>query len=142
MRPEHGPIRFSEHAIPSIVCHVSRAGSREKEDPVSLKDRLYLWFFPLSPICNPCSPLVFKRRARHPAKGTDRFHTQHITQHIAKQQPSSWHPFDPSIRDLGPVPLLTVCTPYYEPFFGANNTSSSRLDIGTFCLNQYKPCAL
>ena len=64
MRPGHGPIRISEHAIPDMVCHVSKADTWEKEDSAPPKDLLYLWFFPLSPIYNPCSPLVYKREGR------------------------------------------------------------------------------
>ena len=56
MKLEYGPIRINERAIPSTVCHVSRAGLREKEDPAPSKDLLYLWFFPLSPIIIPAPP--------------------------------------------------------------------------------------
>ena len=33
-------------------------------------------------------------------------------------------------------PLSPICNPYYKP--SAGNTSSSKLDVGMFCLNQYK----
>ena len=56
----------TKHAIPSVVCNVSKVDSREKEDLAPSKDLLYLWFFPLSPIYNPCSPLVYKREGRAP----------------------------------------------------------------------------
>ena len=56
-RPGNGPIRINKHTIPNMVYHVSRVGIGEKEDPVPSKDLLHLWFFPLSPIYNPCSPL-------------------------------------------------------------------------------------
>ena len=59
-------MRISEHAIPDMVYHVSSVDTGEKEDPVPSKDLLYLWFFPLSPICNPCSPLIYKREGRIP----------------------------------------------------------------------------
>ena len=130
-------MKISEHTIPDTVCHVSRVGTGGKEDPAPSKDLLYLWFFPVSPICNPCSPLVYKRGTGHATKGTDRFHTQYT----AKQQPSTWRPFDLSIRDLGPVPLSTICTPYYEPFSVLKH-EQHKLDVGTFCLNQYKPCVI
>ena len=68
----------AKHAIPGMVCHVSRAGSREKEDPAPSKDLLYLCFFPLSPICNPCSPWSIKGRAGHPTRG--RIDSTHNTQ--------------------------------------------------------------
>ena len=51
--------------------------------------------------------------------------------HTVKLCRTSRHPFNPSIRDLGPVPLSIVCTPYW----GANNTSSNKLDVGTFVPN-------
>ena len=92
-------------------------------------------FFLFLPSIIPAPSWSIKGRIGCPTKGMDRFHTQHI----AKRQPSSWHPFDLSIRDLGHVPLSTVCTPYYKPF-SANNMSSSKLDVWTFCPNQYKPC--
>ena len=63
---------------------------------------LLLFFFFL-----PALPWSIKGRTWHP---TDRFNTQHITQHIAKQQPSSWHHFGLFIRDLELVHLSTVCT--------------------------------
>ena len=43
--------------------------------------------------------------------------------------------FPPETWD--PLPLSPVCNPYCKP--SAGNMSSSELDIGTFCLNQYKP---
>ena len=132
-------MKISEHAIPDMAYHVSRAGMGGKEDSAPSKDFLcpLVFFLFLSSII-PAPPWSIKGGAGHPTKGVDQFHTQHT----AKQQLSSWHPFDLSIRDLGPVSLSTVCTPYYEPFFGTNNTSSSTLDVGTFCPNQYKPYVL
>ena len=32
-KPEHGPIRISEHAISGTFCRVSRGRSEEKENP-------------------------------------------------------------------------------------------------------------
>ena len=61
-------------------------------------------------------------------------------EHTTEQRTSSRHPFTLSMRDLGHVPLSTVCTPYYEPFSANNMSNSSKLDIGTFFPNQYKPC--
>ena len=96
--------------------------------------------FLLSPICNPCFPLVYKREAGHPTKETDRLNTPCITSRRAEQQPSSQHPFDLSIRDLGSFPLSPVCNLYYESFCANNTSSSHELNVGTFCPNQYKPC--
>ena len=136
-RPYQDQWTCTQHgAIPSVACRGSGTRSEEKEDPASLKDLLGLWFFFLLPFVIPAFPWFIKRKAGHPTKGTDRFNTSRITSHIAEQHPSSQHPFDLSIRDLGHVPLSP---PYYE-LFSANNTSSSHeLDVGTFCPNQYKP---
>ena len=127
-------------ATPDTICHVSGVHFEEKEDPASLKDLLCLWFFFFLSSIILASPWSLKGKAGHPTKGTDRFNTPCITSHIAEQQPSSQHPFDLFIRDLELVPLSPICNPYYE-LFDANNTSSSHeLDVGTFRLNQYKPC--
>ena len=83
-----------------------------------------LGIFLFSPICNPCSPLVYKGEGRAPhweGDQRDRLLTDELIEssvrltYTAKPPPGSWPPFDPSIRDLGPVPLLTVYTPYYKP---------------------------
>ena len=63
-------------------------------------------------------------------------------EHIAEQRPSSRHQFVLSTRDLGPVPLLPICNPYYELFSGSNMSSSNELDVGTFYPNLYKPRVL
>ena len=111
---------------------------REKGRPDIFKGPHLPLIFLLSLICNPCSPLAYKRESKAPHQG-DRFNTLRIRSHILKQQPSAQHPFDLSIRDLGHFPLSPVCNPNYE-LFGANNTSSShKLDVGSFCPNQYKP---
>ena len=121
--------------IPDTVCRVSGVRSEEKEDPTSLKNLLYLWFFFFLPSVVPASPWSIKGKAGHPTNG-DQFHTSH---HIVEQHPSSQHPFDLFIRDLGHVPLSPVCTRYYKPFSANNTSSNHELDVGTFCLNQYKP---
>ena len=36
-----------------------------------------------------------------------------------------------------PLPLSPVCNPYYKPSVG--NTSNSKVDVGMFRSNQYKP---
>ena len=103
-------------------------------------------FFSFLPFVIPALPWPIKGKAGHPTKGMDS--SQHIIaeplalnlEQLAKQRPSSRHLFDLSIRDLGSVPLLPVCNPYYE-LFSANNTSNNHeLDVGTFRPNQYKPC--
>ena len=41
---------------------------------------------------------------------------------------------------MGPFPLSPVCNPYYKLFSANNKSNSDKLDVGTFCPNQYKPC--
>ena len=137
-------------AVPVTACHVSGARTEEKEDPASLQDFLCLWFSSFLPSIIPALPWPIKGKAGHPTKGIDS--PQHIShyimteplvsnlEHIVEQKPSSQHPFDLSIRDLGPIPLSPICNPYYELFSYNNMSSSHELDVGTFCLNQYKPC--
>ena len=140
-RPYQDQWTCTQHgAIPGTICRVNGARSEKKKDPTSLKDLLGLWFFFLLPSVIPASPWSIRGKAGDSTKrGTRLDSTQgnstHNTSHVAKPQPSSQHPFDLSIRDLGSFPLSPVCNPYYEPL-SANNTSSSRkLDVGTFCPN-------
>ena len=58
-------------AVPVIACHISKARTEEKEDPVSLKDLLGLWFFFFLPSIIPTSPWSIKGKAGHPTKGID-----------------------------------------------------------------------
>jgi hypothetical protein len=65
MKPEHGPIKISERANPSTVCHVCRADSEEKKNPAPLKDLLGLFFFFFLPFVT-LLPLIYKREGRAP----------------------------------------------------------------------------
>ena len=105
-------IRLGGSATPSLTWSAMSAGQAQGERKTRLLRRSFstFGFFLFLPFVTPAPPWSIKGRAGQPTKGTDRFHTQHIT-HTAKQQPSSWHPFDHSIRDLGHVPLLTICNP-------------------------------
>ena len=96
-------------------------------------------FSSFRPSVIPASPWSIKGKAGHNTKVTDRLNTPHITSQIAEQRPSSQHPFDLSIRDLGSFPLSPVCNPYYELFSANNMSNSHELDVGIFCPNQYKP---
>jgi len=98
----------------SLAWSAMLAGQAQGKRKTRLPRRTFstFGFFLFLPSVTPAPPWSIKGRAGHPTKGTDRFDTQHTT----KQQLSSWRPFDLSIRDLGLVPLSTVCTPYYEPF--------------------------
>ena len=59
-------MRINKHAIHDMVCHVSKAGTGEKEDPAPLKDLLYLWFSLFLPSVTLAPPLVYKREGRVP----------------------------------------------------------------------------
>ena len=98
---------------------------KEKKDPVILED-----FFSFSSSSFPSTvthafPWPIKGKAGHPIKGiaTHRINwdsnpsnseltTTH--KHTAEKRSSSRRPFAPLTRDLGHVPLSTVCNPYYE----------------------------
>jgi len=99
---------------------LSRAGIGKKEDLAPSKDLLYLWYFPFSPICNLCFPLVYKREGRAPhqrdRRRTEKLNTHMILHTRLSSDQALGDLFNHSIRDLGLVPLSTVCTPYYEPF--------------------------
>ena len=98
-------------------CVRGRAGLEEEEDPTLSEDLLGLWFFILPPPCKPRPPWSIKGGAGHPAKREKNKHkTQFDTDTTHHTQPSSNQALGiDSIRDLGSVPLSTVCTPYYEP---------------------------
>ena len=105
---------------------------KEKKDPAILEDFFSFSFssFPSTVTCD--FPWPIKGKAGRPMKGgstrVDRITTHHINwdsnpsnpeptrthKHTAGKQPSSRHWFAPLTRDLGPVPLSTVCNPYYE----------------------------
>ena len=116
-----------------------RASSEEKEDPAPLKDLLVLWFFLLPPSVIPAPPWSIKGRTEHPTKGTDRFNTHHTHNQAATELLTSFRPFH---QRLGTCPSLDRLYPLLRIFFSANNMSSNKLDVGTFCPNQYKPCVL
>ena len=138
MRPGHGPIRISEHVIPDTVCHVSRAGTRGKKDSAPSKDLLYpLVFFLFLPSVIPAPPWSIKGRAGHPTNGMDYFST-HNTQPSSNQALGVLSTFPSETWDLS----LSRLYPLLQTFFGTNTTSGSKLDVRTFCPNQYKPCVL
>ena len=89
----------AKHAIPGVVCQVSRAGSGEKKDPAPSKDLLYLWFFLLSPICNPCSPLGLQKGGQNtPLMG--RINSTHNTQPSSNRALSILSTFPSETWDL------------------------------------------
>ena len=145
MGPGHG-LRGSANTPPLTRPTVlSRAGIGKKEDLAPSKDLLYLRHFPLSPICNPCSPWSIKRRAGPPTKGMNSqwISSTHTTHHAYSQAATellaSFRPFH---QRLGTFPSLDCLYSLLRTFFGTNNTSSSKLDVGTFNPNQYKPRVL
>ena len=130
-----------------------RAGVEKKEDPDPSKDLLYPWYF--SPI-TPTPSFVYKREDMAPYEEEDqtnrlsmdnsytdeliepsipRTHSQVTARPLASFRPLHQRP--------GTHPSLDRLYPLLRTIFGANNTShSSGLDVGTFGLNQYKPCVL
>ena len=105
---------------------------KDEKDPEILKGILSLARSSPFLRCNPCFPLAYKRESRAPQEGhltikqanyrsrpdpiepsrTHRTSNRSQHKHTAEEQPSSRHPFIPSIRDLGPIPLSPVCNPY------------------------------
>jgi len=114
---------------------------KEKKDLAILKAFVSLslsFFFFLH--CNPCFPLAYKResKASHERDSTRINRIARQTHSQEETEPSA--PVHFSHQRLGTCPSLDRLYPYYESF-SANNTSN-RLDIGTFCPNQYKPRVL
>ena len=93
---------------------------KKKKDPTILED---FFSFLQAPVLlfslhyNPCFLLAYKRegRASHEVDSNP-LNPEPIRthKHTAEKRPSSRHPFAPLTRDLGHVPLSTVCNPYYE----------------------------
>ena len=139
-RPYQDQRTCAQHgAIPGSICRVSRARSEEKEDPAHSKDLLCLWFFFFLPSVILAPPWSIKGRTGHPTRGRDQFDTHHTYSQVATKLLASFRPFH---RRLETCPSLDRLYPLLRTFFGANKTSSSRLDVGIFCPNQYKPCVL
>ena len=95
----------------------------KEKDPAILEDFSFSFSSFPSTVTH-AFPWPIKGKARHPIRGIA---THHINsdlnplnlepirahKHIARKRPSSRHPFVPLTRDLGPVPLSTICNPYY-----------------------------
>ena len=114
------PYEDQQHT-PSLTWSAMLAGRAQGKRKTWLPRRTFstFGFFLFLPSITPAPPWSIKGRVGHPTKGTDQFQTKYdgsIPQHAVKQQSSSWRPFDPFTRDLRPVPLSSVCTPYYELF--------------------------
>jgi len=97
----------------------------KEKDPVILEDFFSFSFSSFHSIVTRAFPWPIKRKAGHPIRiiATHRINWDsnpsnpeliRTHKHTAGKRPSSRHPFAPLIRDLGPVPLTTVCNPYYE----------------------------
>ena len=95
------------------------AGLAGKEGPTPSEGLLGLWFFAFLPSITPAPPWSIKGRAGPATKGIDSggISSTHTTLHTQLSYDQALGDlFDHSIRDLGLVPLSTVCTPYYELF--------------------------
>ena len=118
------------------------------EDPTILKDFFSLVLLFSSAITH-AFPWPIKGKAGRPMKGADPIKTNQSRstqearhEHSAEQQSSSQHPFTPFTRDLGSFPSLARLYLLLQTFSASNISSSDELDVGTFCLNQYKPRVL
>ena len=132
----------------SLTRSAMLAGQAQEKRKTRLPRRTFstFGFFLFLPSVTPAPPWSIKGRAGHPTKGTDHFETQddesipHTTHsQAATELLASFRPFH---QRLGTCPSLDRLYPLLRTFFSANNTSSSKLDVGTFCPKQYKPWVL
>ena len=117
----------------------------KRKDPAIL-EAFSLWFFSFSSVVTHALPSPIKGKVGHPMKrgiqiGTRPNHEIKTQEHDTSTRLSSDRAL--STRSfLSPetwdhFPLSPVCNPYCKP--SAGNTSNSKLDVGTFRPNQYKP---
>ena len=125
---------------PSLSTSTGSVGPHDGEgpgNPGSLLLSLILHFFLL---CNPRFSFAYKRGSRAPherGRPGGIWTQEHDTSTwlSGKRALGTRSLLPPETWD--PLPLSSVCNPYCKPSVG--NTSSGKLDIGTFHLNQYKP---
>ena len=123
-------------------CHHDLQSQRDphEEENDSPPGALFLFPFFLFPSAITLSfPWPIKEKAERPTKKRANHRTNTRHRFTSPHQTSSTE--QPNLRDLGATSLSRqFVTPYYK--FSASNTSSSKLDVGTFSLNQYNPCVL
>ena len=108
---------------------------KEKKDLATLEAFFSLVLLLLL-LCNPRIPLAYKRGSKAPLpRGIKTQEHDTSTRLSGKRALSTRSLLPPETWD--PLPLSFVCNPYCKP--SAGNTSSSKLDVVTFCPNQYKP---
>ena len=115
----------------STIYRVS--GTHAKRRMAHPREPYFSFFFPSSLLSVSgilFLPLVYKREGRHRSE-------REINQPIDLAVEAS---SNRTIETWELLPLSSVCNPYYK--LSAGNTSSSKLDVGTFDLNQYNPCVL
>ena len=88
-----------------------------------------LSFFLFPTVVTSAFPWLIKGKAGHPTSGIDWSHIDSSNKHTASHQ-----------RLRSYLPLSAVYNPYYK--LSAGNTSSPKLNVGTFGPNQYNPCVL
>ena len=119
---------------------------KKNKDPAILEAFFSLSFFSFSFIVTRAFPSPIKGEAGHPMKGEIQILTR--PNHEIKTQEHDTSTRLSSDRALStrsflspetwdPFPLSPVCNPYCK--LSAGNTSSSKLDVGMFRPNQYKP---
>ena len=126
------------------------SGTHVKRRMTHPREPYFSFLFPSSPsTVTPAFPWPIKGKVGHPTKGHRIIGSPHCIRsralasnlkHIVEQRLSSQtHSFyPPETWDLSLSRQFV--TPYYK--LSAGNTSSPKLDIGTFGLNQYNPCVL
>ena len=98
---------------------------KEKKDLAIVEDFFSFSFFSFPSTVTRAFPWPIKGKAGRPIRGivTHRIDSDwnpsnpepiRTHKHTARKQTSSHHLFAPLIRDLGPVPLSTICNPYYK----------------------------
>ena len=110
---------------------------KEKKDPATLEAIFSLSFFYFSFSVTRAFPSPIKGEAGRPMQEKDRKTQEHdMSTRLSSDRALSIRSLLP-LETWDPFPLSPVFNPYCKP--SAGNTSSSKLDVGTFRPNQYKP---
>ena len=130
MTPAHGSSDEQGPRCGAILVDIYRIGGtrmKEKKDPAILKAFGSLSRSSFSSTVTHAFSWPIKGKVGHPIRGIATHHINldsnssnpepiRTRKHTARNRLSSWHPFAPLTRDLGAVPLSTICIPYYELF--------------------------
>ena len=125
--PPHGTSCFSFYR-PRESTGYSRGKEKNEKEPKTFRITRPFFSFSSSSFSFTVTrafPWPIKGKTGHPIKGiaTHRIDSDwnlsnpepiRTHKHIVEKRPSSQHPFAPLTRDLGYVPLATICNPYHE----------------------------